>query len=96
LKRSSDGRFLRRLPVAVWRSREHGSVLLRSSQPRVGLFSWRNAQDEQLIEHVLIAVAKQQSITNTTTTVANGHVNNGALDHCISLFELCKFGWFVF
>uniref|UniRef100_A0A914XA33 Lateral signaling target protein 2 homolog n=1 Tax=Plectus sambesii TaxID=2011161 RepID=A0A914XA33_9BILA len=78
LKQARAGRFLYRLPAVVWRCREKGTVLLRSSQPRVGLFSWRNTSDEKFIEHVLLATAKQPSAA--ATHAANGHVSNGSVD----------------
>lgn len=37
-----------RIPVVVWRH-ENGCVLVRSSQPRVGWFSYRNVHDENLL-----------------------------------------------
>jgi myotubularin-related protein 3/4 len=77
-KQARAGRFIYRLPAVVWRSREKGTVLLRSSQPRVGLFSWRNTSDEKLIEHVLLATAKQPG--TPVTAPANGHVANGGVD----------------
>lgn len=78
LKQARAGRFLYRFPAVVWRSKEKGTVLLRSSQPRVGLFSWRNTCDEKLIEQVLLATAKQPGTAVAHT--ANGHVANGSVD----------------
>lgn len=52
LRSASEGRFLSRFPVAVWRCKEKDTVLLRSSQPRVGLFSYRYAQDERILDCV--------------------------------------------
>ena len=39
-----------RFPSAVWRNRETGNVLLRSSQPFVGFFCQRSQEDEDLIQ----------------------------------------------
>jgi hypothetical protein len=36
-----------RLPVAVWRSHTNGSVIIRCSQPRVGVSDARNRMDER-------------------------------------------------
>uniref|UniRef100_A0A914RG95 Myotubularin phosphatase domain-containing protein n=1 Tax=Parascaris equorum TaxID=6256 RepID=A0A914RG95_PAREQ len=52
LRAASEGRFLNRFPAVVWRCKEKGTVLLRSSQPRVGLFSYRYPQDERILECV--------------------------------------------
>lgn len=52
LRLSAEARTLSRFPVAVWYCREKGTVMMRSSQPRVGFFSYRYEKDELLIEHV--------------------------------------------
>lgn len=43
-------RMKRRFPSVVWRNRECGSVLLRSSQPEVGFLYYRNEEDEALLQ----------------------------------------------
>ncbi len=53
LKKAREGRFLQRIPTAVWRCARRGTVLMRSSQPRVGIFSWRNDYDEQILKEVI-------------------------------------------
>ena len=37
LKQMSFGRYHRRFPTLVWRNRRNGAILLRSSQPSIGL-----------------------------------------------------------
>lgn len=52
LKQCKDFRFLGRFPSIVWRCKEKNTVLIRSSQPRTGIFSWRNSVDEKILECV--------------------------------------------
>lgn len=47
-----DFRFLQRWPAVVWKCRETRAVLLRSSQPRLSIFGWRNNADEKFFELV--------------------------------------------
>ncbi|ETN76148.1 hypothetical protein NECAME_03521 [Necator americanus] len=47
-----DFRFLQRWPAVVWKCKETRAVLLRSSQPRLSLFGWRNNADEKFFELV--------------------------------------------
>uniref|UniRef100_F1KTD4 phosphatidylinositol-3,5-bisphosphate 3-phosphatase n=1 Tax=Ascaris suum TaxID=6253 RepID=F1KTD4_ASCSU len=61
LRAASEGRFLNRFPAVVWRCKEKETVLLRSSQPRVGLFSYRYPQDERILECVRNALPEGQS-----------------------------------
>uniref|UniRef100_A0A0K0DJ93 Phosphatidylinositol-3-phosphatase n=1 Tax=Angiostrongylus cantonensis TaxID=6313 RepID=A0A0K0DJ93_ANGCA len=49
-----DFRFLQRWPAVVWKCRETRAVLLRSSQPRLSIFGWRNNADEKFFELVLV------------------------------------------
>lgn len=62
LRAASEGRFLNRFPAVVWRCKEKETVLLRSSQPRVGLFSYRYPQDERILECVRNALPEGQFI----------------------------------
>ncbi|CAI2347968.1 unnamed protein product [Caenorhabditis sp. 36 PRJEB53466] len=48
-------RSIGRFPAVIWRCRATGAVLLRSSQPQVGILSWRNAMDEKIIEEAVNA-----------------------------------------
>ncbi|KJH41721.1 hypothetical protein DICVIV_12304 [Dictyocaulus viviparus] len=45
-----DFRFLQRWPAVVWKCKETKAVLLRSSQPRLSIFGWRNNADEKFFE----------------------------------------------
>lgn len=63
LRLSAEGRTLSRLPVAVWYCKKRETVLLRSSQPRAGFFSYRYEHDEQLMECVRVAASKAESTT---------------------------------
>ncbi|KAJ1364070.1 hypothetical protein KIN20_024072 [Parelaphostrongylus tenuis] len=47
-----DFRFLQRWPAVVWKCKETRAVLLRSSQPRLSIFGWRNNADEKFFELV--------------------------------------------
>ena len=49
LENAATFRMLCRFPSAVWRH-EGGSVLLRASQPVVGVFCQRNTDDENLLQ----------------------------------------------
>ncbi|VDP10373.1 unnamed protein product [Soboliphyme baturini] len=58
-------RTLHRVPAVVWRHAENCTVLARSSQPETGIFGWRSAADETLLQEITIAVRKQSlSTTN--------------------------------
>jgi hypothetical protein len=46
----SNYRTKARIPVAVWRSIENRSVILRCSQPKVGMTDTRNKRDERLFK----------------------------------------------
>lgn len=50
LQSAAKFRALCRFPSAVWRSKDTGMVLLRSSQPSVGLFCTRSEEDENLMQ----------------------------------------------
>ncbi|PAV56071.1 hypothetical protein WR25_01105 isoform A [Diploscapter pachys] len=53
LKVACKFRSMNRLPAVVWKNKQSGAVLLRSSQPLTTLFSWRNPEDERIIEEVI-------------------------------------------
>jgi hypothetical protein len=46
------GRFFDRFPTAVWRSRQTGAVLLRSSQPEISFFGTPQEGDIKLFEAI--------------------------------------------
>lgn len=54
LRKAGAFRCLSRFPSVVWRHKVSGTVLLRSSQPYVGLFYQRNQEDEDLIQVLLL------------------------------------------
>lgn len=45
-------RYSKRIPAVVWRHRLNGCVIARSSQPKMGIFGWRDEDDEKLIQAV--------------------------------------------
>lgn len=53
----SNFRGSRRLPAVVWRHKQSGAVLARSSQPEVGWLGWRSSKDEQLLKALADACA---------------------------------------
>ncbi|ULU01379.1 hypothetical protein L3Y34_001609 [Caenorhabditis briggsae] len=53
IERSAPYRSIGRFPAVIWRCRKTRAVLLRSSQPQVGILSWRNTTDERIIEEVV-------------------------------------------
>ena len=48
-------RAFKRIPTVVWRSRVNGCVIARSSQPEVGWFGWRSAEDESMVAEMISA-----------------------------------------
>uniref|UniRef100_A0A8R1I2E3 phosphatidylinositol-3,5-bisphosphate 3-phosphatase n=1 Tax=Caenorhabditis japonica TaxID=281687 RepID=A0A8R1I2E3_CAEJA len=50
IRKGAPYRSISRFPAVVWRCRTTRAVLLRSSQPQVGILSWRNPMDEKIIE----------------------------------------------
>jgi hypothetical protein len=46
------GRFFDRFPTAVWRSKQSGAVLLRSSQPEISFFGTPQEGDTKLFETI--------------------------------------------
>lgn len=57
LKHMSYGRYYRRFPTLVWRNRQNGSVLLRSSQPSIGFFGMSNDKDVSLYDQIRAAIS---------------------------------------
>ncbi|XP_054717758.1 LOW QUALITY PROTEIN: myotubularin-related protein 3-like [Uloborus diversus] len=55
LKDLANFRYSRRIPAVVWRHQQNGCIIARSSQPRMGILSWRNLNDEKLIQAILDA-----------------------------------------
>lgn len=62
LERVHNGRFFSRFPVAVWKCKQSGGVLLRSAQPTI---SWLGAANEDDVRYI-------DSIYNTIPTVSGG------------------------
>lgn len=58
LKSVANFRSSSRFPSVVWRNRKNGAVILRSSQPQVGLLGWRCEEDENLLSAVCRACAQ--------------------------------------
>ncbi|ODN00265.1 Myotubularin-related protein 3 [Orchesella cincta] len=57
-------RSARRFPAVVWRHRGNGAVISRCSQPEVGWFGWRSAEDEELVQNIVIACADNSKMTS--------------------------------
>lgn len=57
LQNVANFRSSRRLPTVVWRHKQSGAVIARSSQPEVGWLGWRNSKDEQLLKALADACA---------------------------------------
>lgn len=60
-------RALRRFPSVVWRNCRNGAVLVRSSQPEMGFFGWRNTDDENLLSAIPQACALNPGVKNKHT-----------------------------
>ncbi|CAD5120875.1 DgyrCDS9423 [Dimorphilus gyrociliatus] len=58
LKTVANFRSSNRFPSVVWRNKKNGAVILRSSQPQVGLLGWRCEEDENLLSAVCRACAQ--------------------------------------
>lgn len=65
-------RSSRRIPVVVWRHRSNGSVIARCSQPEVGLFFWREPEDEALLGAISDACAIDTGPIMDTCSVHDG------------------------
>jgi myotubularin-related protein 3/4 len=74
LKDSAKFRLLQRLPVCVWRHRTHGSVLMRSAQPAVGLafFGWRSEADERILQTAVACMTHSCAKVNKPCADSNG------------------------
>ncbi len=70
LERAARYRSLNRLPALCWRHAGRGAVLLRSSQPSAGLFGWRCAEDELLLNAFTMAAAIQPGPPAPATAAA--------------------------
>lgn len=57
LQNVASFRGSRRLPAVVWRHKQSGAVIARSSQPEVGWLGWRCSKDEQLLKALADACA---------------------------------------
>ncbi|CAL2037101.1 unnamed protein product [Caenorhabditis brenneri] len=55
VKTGAKYRSISRFPAVVWRCQKTRAVLLRSSQPQVGILAWRNSTDEKIIEEAVKA-----------------------------------------
>uniref|UniRef100_A0A1I7T965 phosphatidylinositol-3,5-bisphosphate 3-phosphatase n=1 Tax=Caenorhabditis tropicalis TaxID=1561998 RepID=A0A1I7T965_9PELO len=53
IRNGAPYRSIGRFPAIVWRCRKTRAVLMRSSQPQVGILSWRNVTDEKIIEEAV-------------------------------------------
>ncbi|KAK6745353.1 hypothetical protein RB195_011842 [Necator americanus] len=63
----ADSLCKKRWPAVVWRCKATGSVLLRSSQPRLAIFGWRNSWDDkffQLIHSYIDKYAPGKDLVN--------------------------------
>uniref|UniRef100_A0A6A7FTA9 phosphatidylinositol-3,5-bisphosphate 3-phosphatase n=1 Tax=Hirondellea gigas TaxID=1518452 RepID=A0A6A7FTA9_9CRUS len=52
LQEAAQHRSSKRIPAAVYRHRSNGAVLVRCSQPTVGILYWRSSQDEDIIKAI--------------------------------------------
>jgi len=64
LSKVAGFRALRRFPSIVWRNYRNGAVLVRSSQPEIGVFGWRNQDDENLLSAIPLACAQNPGSSN--------------------------------
>uniref|UniRef100_A0A0N5A906 Phosphatidylinositol-3-phosphatase n=1 Tax=Syphacia muris TaxID=451379 RepID=A0A0N5A906_9BILA len=76
LRLCAEARTLSRFPVAVWYYKKKETVLMRSSQPRVGIFSYRYEHDEQLMECARVTPSNSQ---NTTLLIIDARSYTAAL-----------------
>ncbi|XP_055328501.1 myotubularin-related protein 3-like isoform X2 [Paramacrobiotus metropolitanus] len=75
LVRIAEFRSSRRFPSIIWRHKENGSVIARSSQPELGFFGWRCSQDENFLQAITTACFYDRN--TVPQNIANGHVPNG-------------------
>ena len=52
IKEAAGFRSFRRFPAVCWRHPSNGAVLVRSAQPHVGFFNWRNTSDEKIMSDI--------------------------------------------
>ena len=88
-----------RLPAVVWRSRETGAVIARSSQPRTGILRSRNHDDEKLLRAVAHAAKSSAPVAKRTREEGGGggggegrggggRRGGGGLDHMpVTIFD---------
>lgn len=50
--------------VFFCRHRGNGAVISRCSQPEVGWFGWRSAEDEELVQNIVMACADNSKMGN--------------------------------
>ena len=55
LSQVASFRSFRRIPAIVWRSRDTGCIIARSSQPEIGWFGWRSGVDEKMISEITVS-----------------------------------------
>lgn len=58
LKSVASFRSMRRFPSVVWRDQRSGAVISRCSQPEIGWLGWRKTEDENLLQAIALACAK--------------------------------------
>ncbi|GAB1609551.1 myotubularin-related protein 3-like isoform X2, partial [Argonauta hians] len=58
LRSVADFRSMRRIPSVVWRDQRNGAVIVRSSQPELGWLGWRKTEDENLLQAIAMACAR--------------------------------------
>ncbi|KAL4223513.1 Myotubularin-related protein 4 [Mactra antiquata] len=72
LSKVANFRALHRFPSVVWRNSRNGAVLVRSSQPEMGLFGWRNTDDENLLNTIPVACSLNPGFKNTPKIKEDG------------------------
>jgi myotubularin-related protein 3/4 len=71
-----------RVPAVVWRHAINGAVIARSSQPLVGVLSWRNSEDEKLLLAIsqscaLTSVQRRTSLQGSSNPIPIPYRNGG-------------------
>ncbi|KAM4808003.1 phosphatidylinositol-3,5-bisphosphate 3-phosphatase MTMR3-like [Rhinophrynus dorsalis] len=76
-------RSWKRIPVVVYRHQSNGAVISRCGQPEVSWWGWRNADDENLVQAVAKAFARDTSRTSQSNlpngSCPHSHSNGGVL-----------------
>ncbi|XP_045171881.1 myotubularin-related protein 4-like isoform X2 [Mercenaria mercenaria] len=72
LKKVAGFRALQRFPSVVWRNCRNGAVLVRSSQPEMGFFGWRNTDDENLLNAIPVACSENPGSRNKHSVREDG------------------------